>query len=316
MSSVAEEESPEEDRAGEESTGESNPHAAWRMAVAQRAADAYTENPKLAALTVAGSVGAGLADRFSDLELDCYWSQAPTDQDRRNPVQILGGKLIALWDYDTDEEEWSEDYQLGELDVTVSNFVTGTIDRWLDGVTRHADSDPVKHMRLAAIQRSQPLAGQALIESWQDRAASYPDRLVEIMVGHALDPTVLRGWSAREALVSRGDDLAVQDLLSRIGFAAAQAVLALNRVYLPHRQFKWQRHLLAGLDLAPDAFTARLDQLTSAPPAQALPTAEQLLADTVQLAEARTDADLTAFRQELAEKRRALDPPEGYGQST
>ena len=294
----------------EDSTADSNPHAAWRMAVAQRAADAYTENPKLAALTVAGSVGAGLADRFSDLELDCYWSQAPTDQDRANPVQILGGKLVALWDYDTDEEEWSEDYQLGELDVTVSNFVTGTIDRWLDGVTRHADSDPVKHMRLAAIQRSQPLAGQALIESWQDRAASYPDRLVEIMVGHALDPVALRGWATREALVSRGDDLATQDLLSRIGFAAAQTVLALNRVYLPHRQFKWQRHLLSGLDLAPDDFTTRLDQLTSSPPAQALQTAERLLADTVQLAGTHTDADLTAFREELSAKRRkALDPP-------
>ena len=309
MSSVAEEESPEQDSAGEESTGESNPHAAWRMAVAQRAADAYTENPKLAALTVAGSVGAGLADRFSDLELDCYWSQAPTDQDRRNPVQILGGKLIALWDYDTDEEEWSEDYQLGELDVTVSNFVTGTIDRWLDGVTRHADSDPVKHMRLAAIQRSQPLAGQALIESWQDRAASSPDRLVGIMVGHALDPVALRGWAAREALVSRGDDLAAQALLSRVGYAVAGTVLALNRVYLPHRQLKWQRHLLAGLAVAPDQLNDRLDALTSRPAGDAIQAAELLLADTVQLAETHSDADLADFRAELTEARPALDPP-------
>jgi hypothetical protein len=31
------------------------------MRVAERAAAAYTRNPKLAALTVAGSVGAGLA---------------------------------------------------------------------------------------------------------------------------------------------------------------------------------------------------------------------------------------------------------------
>lgn len=43
-----------------------NVHAAWRMELAQRAARVYAENGKLAALTVAGSVGAGLADRFSD----------------------------------------------------------------------------------------------------------------------------------------------------------------------------------------------------------------------------------------------------------
>jgi hypothetical protein len=280
------------------------------MRIAERAAAAYTQNPKLAALTVSGSVGAGMADRYSDLELDCYWSQAPTDQDRTGPVESLGGKLVTLWDYDADEEEWSEDFRLDELGVTVSNFLTSTIDRWLDGVVRHADTDLVKHMRLAALQRSQVLAGQSLIESWRAHAAKYPDRLVTIMVEQALDPSVLGCWGTRQALVSRGDDLAAQALLSRIGYAVACTVLALNRVYLPHRQLKWQRHLLTGLDVAPDQLNDRLDALTSAPAADAIGAAELLLADTVQLAETHSDADLTAFRAELAERRPALDPPD------
>jgi hypothetical protein len=103
-----------------------NVHAAWRMAQARRAAQAYQANPKLAALAVAGSVGSGLADQFSDLELDCYWFSAPGNQDRTGPIDALGGDLTALWDYDQDEEEWSEDYRLRELDVTVGNFLTGT----------------------------------------------------------------------------------------------------------------------------------------------------------------------------------------------
>jgi hypothetical protein len=49
--------------------GQANVHAAWRMAQARRAAQAYAGNSKLAAMAVAGSVGSGLADRFSDLEL-------------------------------------------------------------------------------------------------------------------------------------------------------------------------------------------------------------------------------------------------------
>jgi len=57
-------------------SGEANVHAAWRLALAGRA-DASSE--KLAALTVAGSVGTGLAGRFSDLELDCYWFDPPSD---------------------------------------------------------------------------------------------------------------------------------------------------------------------------------------------------------------------------------------------
>ena len=215
------------------------------MRVAERAAAAYTRNPKLAALTVAGSVGAGLADRYSDLELDCYWSEAPTDQDRQDPVKALGGELIRLWDYDGDEEEWSEDY-----------------------------------------------------------------RLVEVMVEQTLDPAVLAGWAARAALIGRGDGLAARHLLNRVGFAVAKTVLALNRVFLPQRQLKWQRHLLSGLTVAPPQLTGRLDQLVSSPLADAFPAAEQLLNDTVHLAETSSGADLTDFRTELASRRPALDPPE------
>jgi hypothetical protein len=286
-----------------------NVHAEWRMAVAQKAAAAYTRNPKLAALTVAGSVGAGLADRFSDLELDCYWSAGPSDRDRTGPIEALGGSLTALWDYDADEEEWSEDYRLGELDVTVSNFLTGTVDRCLDQVTGQADPDPVKHMRLAAVQRSYPLAGEPLVTSWRERAGQYPDRLVAAMVERSLNPQVLMGWGAREALARRGDDLAARALLSRIGYAVAGAVLALNRLYLPHRQLKWQQHLLSGLTVTPDRLTERLGQLFAPRIADAFQAAETLLADTVALAAARTEADLTSFREALSEKRRPQDPP-------
>ena len=76
--------------------------------MAGRAAAAYAGNGKLAALAVAGSVGAGLADRFSDLELDCYWSSPPGDGDRTGPISVLGGELTDWWDYDEADREWAE----------------------------------------------------------------------------------------------------------------------------------------------------------------------------------------------------------------
>jgi hypothetical protein len=281
------------------------------MALARRAARAYAGNPKLVALTVAGSVGSGVADRFSDLELDCYWFSAPGDLDRTGPVSALGGELTALWGYDRDEEEWSEDYRLGELDVTVSNFltVTVTVERFLDAVVRHADADPVKHMRLAALQRSRPLAGAELIASWRARADGYPDELAAAMVEQALDPQVLIGWAARDALASRGDDLAARDLLTRAGHAVVSVVLAVNRVYVPHRQLKWQRHLITGLDVVPERLAQRLELLARSEIAEALQAAESLLADTVLLAQAHTGADIRSFREGLSERRRSVDPP-------
>ena len=100
-------------------------------------------------------------------------------------------------------------------------------------------------------------------------------------------------------------------MLTRAGQAVVQAILAVNRVYLPHRQLKWQRHLISGLAAVPDRLTERLEAMTASPPAEAFPVAQALLEDTVLLAEERTGTDLSAFRQALGKRRQALDPPCG-----
>ena len=290
--------------------GAENVHAAWRMGVAERAAGVHAGNRNLAALAVAGSVGADIADRFSDLELDCYWIRPPADADRLAPVRALGGELTALWDYDQDDQEWSEDYLVGELGITVSNFLVSSVEQFLDDVLVRANTDPVRHMRLAALQRCRPLLGTEMMASWRARADTFPRTLVSALVHQALAPEVLTGWSAREALVSRGDDLAVRDLLTRTGLAAVRAILALNRVYLPHRQLKWQRHLTTGLRLVPGRLAERLESLSNGQPGEALQAAETLLAEIVTLAETHSDADIAAFREALSGRRQAIGPPQ------
>ncbi len=211
---------------------------------------------------------------------------------------------------DQGDEEWSEDYRVGELDITVSNFLVSSVEQFLEDVLLRASTAPARHMRLAALQRSRPLLGAELMASWRTRADAFPDTLVVALVEQALAPDALRGWAARDALVSRGDELAVSDLLTRAGHAAVRAVLALNRIYLPHDQLKWQRHLINGLRLAPARLAERLESTSADPPADALQAAEALLADTAALAEEHSDADISAFREALSQRRRAIDPPQ------
>jgi hypothetical protein len=285
-------------------------HAAWRLEAARTAAAAYAPNQRLAALAAAGSVGSGLADRYSDLELDCYWHEPPADRDRLDPIERLGGQVEAFWEFDSDDEEWSEDYRLGPLHVTISNFTVATIERFLDAVTLRADTDPARHMRLAAIQRCCPLAGQELLAGWRARADRYPDALVAAMVRRSLAPDALPGWPARAALASRGDEIAVHALLVAVQQAVLGAMLAVNRVYPPHRLAKWQRHLLAGLTITPDHLADRLHALSRPDDAAvALDQAEDLLAETVRLAETAAGIQLAEFRELLAERRPAVDPP-------
>ena len=84
---------------------------------------------------------------------------------------------------------------------------------------------------------------------WRARAGGYSDQFAAAMIEQALNPQALTAWAARDALASRGHDLAVRDLLTRAGHAVVSVVLALNRVYVQHRQLKWQRHLISGLDV-------------------------------------------------------------------
>jgi hypothetical protein len=67
-------------------------------------------------------------------------------------------------------------------------------------VVRRADTDPVKHMRLAALQRSRPLLGGDLITGWRARADRFPGALATALLQQALTEEVLTGWQARDAL--------------------------------------------------------------------------------------------------------------------
>jgi hypothetical protein len=298
--------------AGAPSSGP-NPHVVWRMAIARRVAKGYDGSGNLAALTVAGSVGAGVADCWSDLEVDCYWLEPPSDADRREPIDRAGGVVTAFWDYDWDDREWSEDYRVGPLTVTASNFTVATVEGFLDAVVDQADPDPVKHMRLAAIQRCQPLQGAELVRTWRARAEQYPDQLVDVMIERSLTADTLAGWSARHALLDRGDGIAVHALLSRIEQAIFSTVLALNRVYEPHRVAKWQRHLLTSLDIAPDDLGARLASLWQGSELDRIVNAEALLTEMLALVKWHSSAALGDFRERFAEHRPPAEPPDAAG---
>ena len=181
--------------------------------------------------------------------------------------------------------------------------------RELAEVAKAAENQAPLRVELAALRQSRPLLGAEMIESWRARAALYPDKLVAALIEQSLNPEVLTGWAARQALASRGDDLAIHDLLTRAERAVLRAVLALNRVYLPHPLIKWQRHLITGLEVVPERLAGRLESMSAGPPAEAFRAAEALLEDTAALAEAHTGADLGEFRQALAQRRRPLDPP-------
>lgn len=98
----------------------------WRLALAQRIARAYAADQNARVVMIAGSVGRGSADRFSDIEIDVYYERAPTRAERAAVVERMGGALEGL---DEDDDEWAEDFSVGGFHAASSTFLVETMER-------------------------------------------------------------------------------------------------------------------------------------------------------------------------------------------
>lgn len=78
--------------------------------IARQVAGGYAASGRTSATVIAGSVGRGRADAFSDVEIDVYWNRSPSDDERRASVERCGGVVTTLWPHEPDEGEWSEDF--------------------------------------------------------------------------------------------------------------------------------------------------------------------------------------------------------------
>ena len=68
----------------------------WRFALAQQIGRSYAANPKARVVMIAGSTGRGRADRYSDLEIEVYWSAPPSQMDRQVAAQGSKGSTIGF----------------------------------------------------------------------------------------------------------------------------------------------------------------------------------------------------------------------------
>ena len=133
-------------------------HVDWRMRVADRVARPYLADPTVAAVVVAGSVARGRADRYSDLEIDVYWTRSPTDAARLAAVERCCGEVTQFWDYSADDEEWAEEYTVDGLWIGLSHFMTSTVSRFIHDVVDGGDASDLKQMRiLGDPRRRRPL---------------------------------------------------------------------------------------------------------------------------------------------------------------
>jgi hypothetical protein len=281
----------------------------WRFDLAREIGSAYAANPKAKVIMVAGSTGRGTADRYSDLELDVYYSEAPTVAERKAAVAAAGGELLD-YNAEAEEDEWAEEISFGGFHVGTSTFLVETMDRYITEVVDRHGTDPLAQMRLYSLLHAQTLVGEETVRRWRKRASTYPTGLVHAMLGENL---VFDGFGyAEEMFAARDDLLALYDIFCLVERQVLGALLGLNRIYLPNPSFKSMDELIAEMHLTPPDLTARLKAAFRLPPEDGVRQLHSVIEDVFRLVEAHVPGfDTREYRRKVSHRRGVWDHAPG-----
>lgn len=285
-----------------------NQASRWRFALAERVGRAYAANPKARVVMVAGSTGRGTADRYSDLELDIYWSEPPSDGERRTAVERSGGTLLELYPYE--EDEWAEEISLHGFHMHTSTFLVATMEHYLREVLENSSTAHNPQMRLSSLLHAKTLVGEDLVARWRKRAIAYPPALAEAVVREHLAFGRL-GYSAA-VFAARGDLLPLYDIFCETEREILWVLLGLNCLYLPTPSFKQADELIAEMRLAPPDLARRLKQVFRLPPADGVAALSGLCEQVFALVETHLPGVDTAQRRAWLTHHRGVwdEPPQ------
>lgn len=278
----------------------------WRFDFARRIAASYTRNPKVRVIQVAGSVGRGVADRYSDIEIDVYYSDPPTEAERIAAVEGCGAVVDSL---DHDDEEWEEQMLLDGVHAATSTFLVSTMERYLREVVDEGQIAPAAQTRLYSLQHAQPLLGHDLVAQWRAKAANYPPQLTHAMLAANLS---FRGfWYAEEMLAARGDVLLLYRSFVQVGQQLIQGLHGLNRQYLSTPDgIKWMDETLTAMPIQPAGCAARIKAAFRVEPVEGVRILKALIAETLDLVKLHVpDFDTAPYRANFSRHRQVWDGP-------
>jgi len=282
-----------------------NHQTQWRLGKAKQIAALYAQNPKLCALVVAGSVARGWADEWSDVELDLFWNEPPTDDDRKRVIAAVNGEIEYY--FPLEGFEWSDAYLVDGLKVEVSSFLAATIDELIRVVIQEYDTDTDKQLRFAALQNSIPLHGAEQIAAWRAKLAHYPDELVCRVIAENIE---FGGWNSVEMLFERGDILLAYDLLVKTQKQVLAVLLALNRMWMAHPRGKWLVQVADAMKYKPARLAERMMFALRDGSVQGAREMHAVIEETFALVEKHfPDMDLTAAKREARFRRARITKP-------
>ena len=270
---------PTTDGAGSPATGDA---AQALVDLAQRIARVYIARCAPRAVLLTGSVGEGLADEYSDLDVVAYYNGAIPDDVRLNGVRAKLAAEAYREPFPRNDHGCAEAYRLGGIEVEVAHFEVYETERRLSDALDGRDPGSTEYKAVMGILRGLPLHGADLIEQWQARCAQVPDVLARSMVEHYLRQTMPL-WYFADALDGRDATLWVHQTLATNALCVLGILAGVNRRFYSTFQFKRMRHFVASLPIAPPNLAERLEAIVGGDARHGIEVLEGLVRESLEL---------------------------------
>ncbi|MEI4769872.1 DUF4037 domain-containing protein [Psychrobacillus sp. FJAT-51614] len=239
----------------------------------------YIQNPKVDAVLLGGSVSRNWNDEYSDIELFVFWKEGPTEEDRKASINSVNGRIIDFHPYE--EEEWSETYVTNGVKLEISNFLNSTIQKIINDVIVEFDTDLDKQCLVATVYDGIPLYGEEILSKLKKKVEVYPK---ELSVGMIRDNIYLGNrWNNREALLKREDWLMLYKVMVSVQTNLMGILFGLNRLYVHHPAFKWQKHSLETMNIVPRNTFNRFTSILLNHPKESVRELEEIIQEVFEL---------------------------------
>jgi Nucleotidyltransferase domain len=270
-------------------------------ALARRIVDVHLEETRPLAVLLVGSAAAGVADRYSDLDLILYYDELPPAEAIDGARRRLGGRDRRVIHARSDEG-YAESFRLDGVECQLGCSPVAAWERDLERILGGEELDSPLPKAVDGFLAGIPLHGAETIERWRARALDYPDALRRRLVEHHWRFFPL--WYFEDRLAARDALLWRQQILVDAAFDLLAVLAALNRIYFSHFELKRLRALTARMRIAPADLADRIESLFALDPRSAGEELEALVRETQALVAAELpDVDLS-LRKPLGERER------------
>jgi hypothetical protein len=279
------------------------PESDYLLRLGRKILEPYTRLPTARAAMITGSSAEGVSDHYSDLDMTVYYDGELPAEDALKAIREGHGAPERAWLLgDRADGNFAEAYELDGVQAQIGH---ATIAAWENDIAEVLDrwnADTPLHKAMSGTLECVVVHGEDLIDRWKARIRTYPDGLARKMVETRLQ--IFPVWYVQDALDARDATLWHFQIRVETAYALLGILAGLNRLYFTTFQFKKMRRFVGGMQVKPERFAERLEDLFRQTPAVAAKALEDLTGEVLELVEREMpDVDISRLQRRVGGRR-------------